>query len=155
MAMLPTDYRTWTALADHPIFGPAKSLITDWSADPSQYCDLTSYSDFMPECYVHVDPAPPESEQRAIATRDLANLRDACRQITEFYGPSIHELVILNDFTVFIWLKNHRFHITVYPMLGLENHMLMLFIESPVSIEELPCDTIEELLSYLDVHSGT
>ena len=109
----------------------------------------------MPEWYVHVDPAPPESDQRTIATRDLSNLRDACRQIIESYGPSTHELVILNDLTVFVWLKNPRFHITVYPVLDLESHILMLFIESPVSIDELRCDTIEELLSYLDAHSGT
>ena len=109
----------------------------------------------MPEWYVHVDPAPPESEQRAIAARDLANLQGACCRIIETYGPTIHELVILDDFTVFAWLKNPRFDITIYPKLGVDNYRLMLCIESPVSADELRCDTINELIIHLHTHIGT
>ena len=109
----------------------------------------------MPEWYVHVDPPPPVAEQQEIATRDIGNLQDACRRIIETYGPTSHELVILDDLTVFVWLKNPRFQIVVYPMLGLEDYMLMLFIESPVSVEELRCDSIRDLLNHLRTNIGT
>jgi len=108
----------------------------------------------MPEWYVHIDPAPPVSQQFAVASRDLANLREACRRIIETYGLTTHELVILDNFTVYVWLNNPCFHIVIYPMLGLEKYMLMLFIESPVTVDELQCDTVDVLMSHLRTYIG-
>ncbi len=149
MTFKPTDWRTWNRLDDHPIFGQEKSLIAKWSNDPSQYCELNTYSRFMPEWYIHVDPQPPVAVQRAIATRDITNLADACKSIVERYGNSAHEIVVLDDFTVFVWLKNNRFSITIYPLQLDEEYKLMLFAESPVKINELRCKDVNDLVDSI------
>lgn len=149
----PTDWQTWTRLDDHPIFGLDKARISTWSHDPSQYCDLDNYTRFDHECYVHIDPPPPADTQRAIATRDTRNLADVCRQITERYGETTHEIVILDDFTVFIWLKNNHFSITIYP-LQLDGFNLMLFAESPLDIDELRCRNVNELVDSIAQQIG-
>ncbi len=155
MTFDPNDFRTWTQFDDHPIFGQHKANIAEWSLDASQYCKLSAYSTFMPEWYVHTDRPLPVAEQRAIASRDLINLANACRRIIETYGPTSHEVVILDDFTVYVWLKNERFHIEFYPMMPTDCGILLLFIESPVSVDELPCSTIDELIHHLHQHLGT
>jgi len=108
----------------------------------------------MPECYVHVDPAPSTEAQRAIATRDIVNLADACQKIIELYGPTAHEIVVLDDFTVFVWLKNVRFSITIYPLQLDGDYKLMLFADSPVEIDEFRCKTVDELVESITRRIG-
>lgn len=100
MSFEPTDWKTWTRLEDHPIFGPKKSQIADWSLEPTFYCELGNYGTFMPEWYMHLLPPPPIEIQRAAATSDIAILSDACRQVIENFGSCLHELVILDNFAV-------------------------------------------------------
>ena len=83
MTFDPTDWQTWTRYEHHPIFGIEKSNISNWSHDPSQYCDLNNYSQFMPEWYVHVDPPLPTESQKVMAARDIANLATSCKRIIE------------------------------------------------------------------------
>ena len=113
MALDPTDFTTWTAFGDHPIFSTEKSNITAWSLDPSRYCELNYYGQFMPDCYVHVDPAPPVEEQLETASRDIANLALVCAEIEHAYGKIKYELVILDDFTVYVWVQHPRFSIDI------------------------------------------
>ena len=108
----------------------------------------------MPECYVHVDPSPSVETQRAIATLDIGNLADACQQIIARYGTTSHEIVILDDFTVFVWLKNNRFSITIYPLQLDAEYKLMLFAETPLDIDELRCKNVSELVESLDREIG-
>ena len=115
MTLDPTDYTTWTAFSAHPIFGDSKARITEWSHDPSCYSDLDDYGQFIPEHYVHVDPAPPVREQLQAADRDIANLASTCAQIEQTFGPIKYEMVILDDFTIYVWVRHARFVVEIYP----------------------------------------
>ena len=137
MAFDPTDYKTWTSFSDHPIFGETKHAIDQWSHDPSRYDDLNSYTQFLPQWYVHVDPAPPESEQLKAARRDIAQLCETCTAIESAFSPIRYELVVLDDFTVYLWIEHERFHIELYPnSYGRESFPIRLFIESPSALED-------------------
>ena len=149
MTFDPTDWQTWTRNDDHPIFGDDKSRIANWSHDPSQYCDLNNYSKFMPEWYVHLDPPPSTESQQAIATHDIANLATSCKQIIERYGDTSHEIVILDDFTVFVWMNNEHFSLRIYPLKLDGEYKLMLFAEPPLEIDELRCRNVNDLVQSL------
>jgi len=145
----PTNWQTWSRYEDHPVFGPEKFQITDWSQDPSQYSDLSTYSRFLPEHYVHLDPPPALESQQKIAIRDIKNLSMSCEQLIGRYGSTTHEMVILDDFTVFVWMKNEHFSLSIYP-LQLENeYQLMLFAESPLDMDEIRCRNVNELVQFL------
>ena len=147
----PCDYRTWKRLEDHPIFCVhKKTLIADWSKDPSQYSELPTYSKFMPEFYVHVDPAPDVSVQSAVLERDLKNLAGVCEQIIDRFGPAQHELVVMDDFTLFVWLRNERLDLCVYPMLPEDQAILVMFVHSPFIGDELRFNRVDELVGYLE-----
>ncbi len=156
MAFDPTDYTTWTAFSDHPIFGDTKSRITEWSHDPSSYSESDSYGQFMPEWYVHVDPAPPIDEQRELANRDIANLASACAQIKHAYGQIKYELVILDDFTVYVWVQHPRFTLDIYPNnFPDETAVLKLIVDSPELESEHDCHSVVNVIETLRQVIGT
>lgn len=147
----PTDYTTWTTFGDHPIYGPTKSQIAEWSLDPSQYSSLDDYGDFMPEYYVHLVTAPAVEKQVEIADRDIANLASACEQIQNVFGKTQYEMVILDDLTVYVWLRQQRFAVEIYPIeLPNEDNILTLWIDSPeVEVCEYRCRTVPEVVEAL------
>ncbi|MCO6045204.1 hypothetical protein NG895_14930 [Aeoliella sp. ICT_H6.2] len=136
MSLDPKNYRTWDRLDLHPVFGPDRSNIASWSYDPSQYSSLTGYGVFLPEWYVHVDPAPPVHVQIATAKRDLENLASACREIEKAFADIRYELVVLDDFTTYVWVRHARFEIELYPGLFGEETVLKMFVERPRLKEE-------------------
>ena len=109
----------------------------------------------MPEWYVPMEPRLPPDIQLSIAQRDLVNLRTACEHITKTFRETTYELVILDDFTVFVWLKNQGFRISLYPSQGVHGKMFTLFIESPITADELPCGSTSELMRRLNSLHGT
>lgn len=151
MTFNPTNYTTWNAFGDHPIFGLTKSNITDWSLDPSRYCELKYYGQFMPNCYVHIDPVLPVDEQLKIASHDITNLALACAQIEQTFGQIKYELVILNDFTVYVWIQHQRFSIEIYPNnFPDEDGIMTVFIDLPnVNASEHTCGTVATLTKVL------
>ncbi len=146
MMLSPTDFKTWKRLDDHPIFGAGKANISDWSHDPDQYGRLENFGQFKPEWYAHVDPELPVEQQRQIATQNLRNLADACDKVIETYGDVTYELVVLDDFTVFVWLKNETISISIYPLQFDDEFKLMLFLDAPVLAEEIRCRDSEHLV---------
>lgn len=156
MVLNPTDYTTWTDFADHPIFGEAKSDINDWSLDPSRYCEGKYYGQFIPEWYVHVDPAPPVDEQRELAHRDIANLASVCAYTEQVFGHLKYELVILDDFTVYVWVRHSRFSIDVYPNnYPCETAIIKMLIDSPGVESEHDCQTVMDVVTTLRRLIGT
>jgi hypothetical protein len=156
MRLDPTNYRTWSAFEDHPIFGPSKSSIKTWSHDPSRYCNLEAYGRFWPEHYVHIDPAPPLEYQERIAQRDIANLADACQQIESRFGDIRYELVILDDLTAYVWLSHERFLIEVFPGLPKEGPILKMFVDVPdIDEAEQDCPSVPILVETLSQLFGT
>ena len=139
MTLDPTNWQTWHRLDDHPIFGPRKSQISEWSNDPSQYDDIGNYSTFKPEWYAHVDPNLSIEQQREIVANDMRNLAESCCGLIERYGSVLHELVVLDDFTIFARIMNDSFSIAIYPIQFDADCNLMLFIDSPVVVEEIRC----------------
>jgi hypothetical protein len=156
MALDPTDHTTWTAFGDHPIFADTKSRIAEWSHDPSCYCEPDSYGQFMPHYYVHVDPAPPIHEQLQIAERDIKNLASVCSQVENAFGPIKYELVILDDFTVYVWVQHPRFSIDIYPNnFSDETAIIKLIVESPGVESEYECQTVMDVIATLRRTVGT
>lgn len=131
MSLDPANFRTWTAFEDHPIFGPDKSKIQSWSNDASQYSDLDSYGRFLPGYYVHIDPAPSVDVQQRTARRDIENLASACDQIEKTFGAICYELVVLDDLTVFVWIRHKQFSVEVYPCFPDEDAILRMFVDMP------------------------
>ena len=156
MALDPTDYKTWTALGDHPIFGDSKFRIEEWSHDPSCYCELDSYKEFNLDWYVPVDPAPPADQQLEIANRDIAYLRSTCSQIERLYGTIKHEMVILDDYTVYVWARTAQFSIEIYSINFLDDDVVLrLFIDRPDVAEcEHECRSVEDLINALQQTLG-
>ncbi len=105
----------------------------------------------MPEYYIHVDPAPPIDQQLKIAERDIRNLAFTCAEIERRFGEITYELVILDDFTVYVWVRHSQFAIELYPNnLGDGNHILKMFIDSPdVEASERDCQTVTEVIESL------
>jgi hypothetical protein len=157
MTLDPTDYTTWTAFGDHPIFGDTKSRIADWSHDPSCYCEPDSYGQFMPECYVHIDPAPPIISQQKAAESDIYNLAATCAEIEKSFGQINYELVVLNDFTTYVWIQHAQFAIELYPNnFPGKKYILKMFIDSPdVDESEYDCQTVTEVVKALRQAIGT
>ena len=56
---------------------------------------------------------------------------------------------MLDDFTVFVWLKNEHFSLTIYPLQLDAEYKLMLFAEPPLNIDELRCQNVNELVQSL------
>ncbi|QDU54125.1 hypothetical protein [Aeoliella mucimassa] len=131
MSLDPKNYRTWKSLGEHPVFGPLKTNIESWSHDASQYGDLSNYRGFLPEWYVHLDPAPPVTVQIATAERDLQNLASVCCGIERAFGDICYELVVCDDFTVFVWVRHTMFGIELYPGLFGEATLLRMFVDHP------------------------
>ncbi len=129
--MNPRDYNTWTSFADHPIFTDRKHAVTDWSNNPSVYGDLNDYSTFKIDWYVHQDGLPTEAHE-SFAARDIGILVESCAAIEREFGEIQHELFILDDFTVYVWIVSSQFDIEIYPdNLSDDGHVLGLFIDSP------------------------
>jgi hypothetical protein len=151
MPLNPTNHTTWTAFSDHPIFGPTKWNINDWSLDPARYCALDSYGQFMFEHYIHTVHTPPSVEQRLIAARDITNLASTCAQIEQAFGQIKYELVILDDFTVYVWVQHPRFSVEIYPNnFPTEIGILKLFIDAPPTLaEEHQCKTAGDVIEAL------
>lgn len=135
MSFDPRNYPTWDRLESHPVFGLDKPNIESWSHDPSQYSNLASYGVFLPEWYVHLDPAPSKHDQTATAKRDLANLASACRQIENRFGSFRYELVVLDDFTTYVWVRHESFDIDLFPGTYGEEDRLIMFVDRPCSQE--------------------
>ena len=108
----------------------------------------------MPEWYVHVDPRPSTESQRENAAQDIVNLAESCERIIKLYGDTSHEMVILDDFTVFVWLKNERFSLEIYPLQLDGQYKLMLFAKPPLDIDELRCHNVDERVQSLVRHIG-
>ena len=100
--MNPCDYSTWTSFALHPIFSDARSAINEWSHFPQEYSDLGSYSCFMPEWYVHIDPPYPMDVQESVAEADIKSLQTATAKVCALQLLMRYELIVLDDYTVFV-----------------------------------------------------
>ncbi|PHS18755.1 MAG: hypothetical protein COA78_01860 [Blastopirellula sp.] len=130
--MNPRNYKTWTKFDDHPIFTDKKYSVSDWSSDPAMYDRPESYSTFLVDWYVHIDPQLPTEHQAKFAKRDIENLIESCAAIEREFGKTKHELFILDDFTVYVSIASSCFKIELYPdNLSDEGHILGLFIDSP------------------------
>jgi|GEM_PF-2628454 len=150
MSLDPKNYMTWNAFQDHPIFGHDKSNIEAWSHDPDRYGDLNYYGRFWPEHYVHIDPAPPLDYQKQIAERDIANLRLVCQQIESAFGRIRYELVVIDDFTAYVWISCPRFFIQVYPCFPDKELVLKLYIDRPdIGVAEYDCESVSILVERL------
>ena len=91
----PSDYKTWTALHEHPA--------------------LENATEYVYRCYVHVQPPPPPESQRAEAERDLKNLGQVCSELEAAFGEIQVELQVLDDYTVFASVRHALFDVDVYP----------------------------------------
>ncbi len=156
MTLDPTNHRTWIAFEDHPIFSPEKSNIEAWSHDSTRYCDLDDYGRFWPDHYVHIDPPPSVDAQKRIAKRDIANLASACERIETAFGHVRYELVVLDDFTAYVWISHARFTIEIYPDFPDENTIIKMFIDTPdMRASEHSCRSVQMLLETLSQLLGT
>jgi hypothetical protein len=150
--MDPRDFRTWTSLADHPIFSSRAAAFADWSSDPDVYSDYQILpAVFKPEWYVHVDPPYPVDVQQAVAEKDLRNLAAVCAALSRNYSRFTHELFILDDFTVYVRLGTEKFDADIYPVhFDDSGVILQLFINSPLEIDELKFTAVSEIVPTLD-----
>jgi hypothetical protein len=156
MMLDPTNYRTWNDFKDHPIFSSSKSAIEKWSHDSSRYCELNTYNHFWPDYYVHVDPQPPIEYQVQVAQRDIFNLATVCNEIENRFGVIIYELVILDDFTAYVWISHRNFAIEIYPTMPDDDGILKLFIDRPeIHSSEHSCSSAHILVETLAELLGT
>ena len=96
--MNPRDYRTWTSLADHPVFSEHRHVVSDWSPDPTVYDDLERFPrQFDPDWYVQFEPKLPTESQAAHAARDVHNLASCNTAFEREFGWIDHELFILGS----------------------------------------------------------
>lgn len=145
MPLDPKNYRTWTAFSDHPIFGNERASVAKWSHDASRYCELKGYGAWMPEGYVHVEPPPALEIQLTAAKQDIEELSACCQALEGAFGRITHELIILDDFTVYVWAAGDEFSIDFYPNLLEPGYRFLVFFEKPNQLDEVRCK------SYADV----
>lgn len=154
--MNPRDYRTWTSIADHPIFSPRATSYADWSSDPNVYSDRRQLpAVYNPDWYVHIDPRHPTDVQANCAANDLRNLADACDSLTQRFGDLSHELFILDDLTVYVHVAAGNLVLDIYPVhFDDAGTILMLFVESPIQHDELAFRSIADVVPKLDALLG-
>ena len=150
--MNPCDYKTWTSFADHPVFSNRAHSVADWSSDPTVYDDgRTLPAVFDPDWYVHQEPRLATDIQSACAAQDIRNLVDACASLEQRFGPHCHELFILDDLTVYVRVTVGSLTLNIYPMhLDDDGNVLMLFLESPIEIDELAFKSVADVVPKLD-----
>ena len=150
--MNPRDYRTWTSLADHPIFSARATSYADWSSDPDVYSDRRDLpAAYTPDWYVHIDPRYPTDVQAECAANDLRNLAAVCDSLAQRFGDLSHELFILDDLTVYVYVAVGDLVMDIYPVhFDDAGTILMLFVESPVEHDELTFTSIADVVPKLD-----
>lgn len=158
--MDPRNFRTWTSLADHPIFTNRREFVADWSSDPSVYENLASFPTvFDPNWYVHINPQLPEAVQASYAARDIRNLADICAAIEDRFGPITHELFVLDDLTVYVQMKSDRLLLEIYPDHFDETGAIVnCFVDEPFEAElqiHSIADVVPSLESRLRTVDGT
>ena len=148
MLLDPKDYRTWTVFADHPIFDKERDSIEEWSHDASRYSELKNYGVWMPECYIHITPSPSLDIQSALAKQDIEELASCLLALEQAFGSITYELVILDDFTVYVWVAGNGFALEIYPNNLMEpNYRFLMFIEHPVLVDEVQCRSIADVVA--------
>ena len=145
----PTNWQTWDQIANHPIFTERKTQIHEWSYDPTKYSPLADYSGSISDHYLPFDPPQPKIVNDAAALLDITNLADVCRLIKEIYGIIAYEIVVLDDFTVYVWVKHDLIEIEVYPVHFDNDYKLLLFAKKPVEIEEERFRWPRELVDFI------
>ena len=150
--MNPRDYRTWTSFADHPIFSPRATSYADWSSAPEVYSDRRDLpAEYNPDWYVHIDPCYPTDVQAECAANDLRNLAAVCDSLAQRFGDLSHELFILDDLTVYVYVAVGDLVMDIYPVhFDDAGTILMLFVESPVEHDELTFTSIADVVPKLD-----
>ena len=150
--MNPRDYRTWTSFADHPVFSSRATSYAIWSSDPHVYSDRNDLpATYNSDWYVHIDPPYPSDVQAECAANDLRNLAAACDVISQRFGNIAHELFILDDLTVYVHVVAGRLVLDIYPVhFDDAGTILMLFVESPMEIDELTFTSIADVVPKLD-----
>ena len=150
--MNPRDYRTWTSLADHPIFSARATSYADWSSDPDVYSDRRDLpAAYTPDWYVHIDPRYPTDVQAECAASDLRNLSAVCDSLAQRFGNHSHELFILDDLTVYVHVVADDLVLNIYPVhFDDAGTILKLFLESPAEHDELTFTSIEDVVPKLD-----
>lgn len=148
MVLDPKDYRTWTAFADHPIFGKERASITEWSHDASRYCELKDYGVWMPECYIHIEPPPALEYQLDAAKQGIEGLSSCCHALETAFGSITHELIILDDFTVYVWVAGDGFALDIYPNSLLQpDCRFLVFLDRPIQLDEVQCESISGVVA--------
>lgn len=144
--MNPRDYQTWTSLADHPFFSPRAVEFADWSSSPDVYADRRELpAVFNPDWYVHQDPPLPTAIQAECAVADI------CDSLSRHYGQLDHELFILDDLTVFVRAAAGVLVMDIYPVHRDDSGtILLLFVESPIEIDEMSFAAIADVAPKLD-----
>ena len=150
--MNPCDYRTWTSFADHPIFSPRATSYADWSSAPEVYSDRRDLpAEYNPDWYVHIDPRYPTDVQAECAANDLRNLAAVCDSLAQRFGDLSHELFILDDLTVYVYVAVGDLVMDIYPVhFDDAGAILILFVESPVEHDELTFTSIADVVPKLD-----
>ena len=108
---------------------------------------LQTFGQLKPEWYAHVDPKLPVEQQCQIVKQDLRILADACEKVIKTFGEASYELVVLDDFTIFVWLKSEMISISIYPLQFDEEFKLMPFVDDPVLAEEIRSRDSEHLVN--------
>lgn len=105
---------------------------------------------------MHVEPAPRVEYQQQIAQRDIANLASACEQIETAFGKIRYELIILDDFTSYVWISHQQFLIEVYPSFPYEKTILKMFVYNPdIDEVEHDCPSVPILVETMSQMLGT
>ena len=108
-------------------------------------------AEYNPDWYVHIDPRYPTDVQAECAANDLRNLAAVCDSLAQRFGDLSHELFILDDLTVYVYVAVGDLVMDIYPVhFDDAGAILILFVESPVEHDELTFTSIADVVPKLD-----
>jgi hypothetical protein len=70
----------------------------------------------MPEWYVHIDPPYPLDVQESVAEADIKSLQTATAKVCTLQPSLRYEVIVLDDFTVFVLFDSPHLRFSVYPL---------------------------------------
>ena len=93
----------------------------------------------------------PTDVQAECAANDLRNLAAVCDSLAKRFGDLSHELFILDDLTVYVYVAVGDLVMDIYPVhFDDAGAILILFVESPVEHDELTFTSIADVVPKLD-----
>ncbi len=104
----------------------------------------------MLEWYVHIDPPYPLDVQESVAEADIKSLQIATAKICALQLSLRYELIVLDDFTVFVLFDSPHLRFSVQPLHFDDRGKYFVGVDRPANLDDERCfSSADGLATYV------